>query len=62
VTPSPSESPLQELPPPGEINRRIGILSRELTLLRRLLRLSVAAHHEIKGAHTDPLRQGEVSA
>jgi hypothetical protein len=49
LAPSPTESPLKELPPPGEINQRIGVLSRELTLLRRLLRLSVAAHGETEG-------------
>ncbi len=41
-----SESPIAALPPPGEINQRICVLSRELTLLRKLLRLSMAARDD----------------
>jgi hypothetical protein len=38
-----TDSLLARLPPPAAINQRIGQLSRELSYLRRLLRLSLAA-------------------
>lgn len=39
---------LDKLPPPSHIHAQIGQRLRELTLLRRMLRLSQAAH----GGHT----------
>jgi hypothetical protein len=42
----PNNSPIEQLPPPLTIHQRIGQLCRELTLLRRLLRLSQAAQQE----------------
>jgi hypothetical protein len=38
------DSPLDQLPAPPTIHERMGRLYRELALLRRLLRLSQAAH------------------
>ncbi len=46
------ESPLDQLPPPPTIHRHIGRLCRELTLMRRLLRLSQAAWTERGGYST----------
>jgi hypothetical protein len=43
---SPTASPLDRLPPPLVIHRHMGRLCRELALLRRLLRLSQAAHEQ----------------
>jgi hypothetical protein len=43
---SPTDSPLDQLPPPPAIHERMGRLYRELSLLRRLLRLSQAARQE----------------
>jgi hypothetical protein len=42
----PTDSPLDQLPPPPVIHRHMGRLYRELALLRRLLRLSQAARDE----------------
>ena len=39
----PPEDPLDLIPDPGDIHRRIAAVSRALTILRRLLRLAVAA-------------------
>ena len=59
----PTDSPLRELPPPTIIHKRLGLLYRELALLRRLLRLSQAARDERLVAGTDghvaPQNQGE---
>jgi hypothetical protein len=41
-----ADSLLDKLPPPPVIHRHMGQLYRELTLLRRLLRLSQAARDE----------------
>jgi hypothetical protein len=49
------QSPLTDIPAPGDINRRIGELCRELALLRRLLRLSLAARRNHQaGASRNP--------
>lgn len=40
-------SPLQQLPAPVAVRKRMGQLYRELALLRRLLRLSQAARDEL---------------
>jgi hypothetical protein len=42
----PADSLLCQLPPPPITHERMGQLYRELTLLRRLLRLSQAAREE----------------
>jgi hypothetical protein len=56
---STTDSPLEQLPPPVVIHRRMGHLYRELTLLRRLLRLSQqAARNEQSDA---PSARPEVS-
>lgn len=41
-----AESPLEHIPPPRVVANRIGAALRELTLLRRLLRLSEATYAE----------------
>jgi hypothetical protein len=43
---APHPSPLYQLPPPTLIHQYIGRLYRELTLLRRLLRLSQAVQEQ----------------
>lgn len=56
------DSPLDHLPPPPVIHARMGRLYRELTLLRRLLRLSQAARDAILDPHaaTRPADRQEV--
>ncbi|HEX5272762.1 MAG TPA: hypothetical protein VFW33_19830 [Gemmataceae bacterium] len=46
MSPTETDSPLDRLPPPGAIHQHMGRLYRQLALLRRLLRLSQAAHEE----------------
>jgi hypothetical protein len=46
--------PLDLVPDPGTVHRRIGGLTREAHLLRRLLRLALAARRERE--RRDPLR------
>ena len=53
-----ADSPLDRLPPPVAIHRHIGRLYRELALLRRLLRLSQAAHEQ---RNTRPQARREVT-
>jgi hypothetical protein len=55
---SPTDSPLDRLPPPPVIHRHMGRLYRELALLRRLLRLSQAARDERRGPQSDPQSAG----
>jgi hypothetical protein len=51
---SPHESPLANLPSPVVVHERMGRLYRELTLLRRLLRLSQAT--QLENEH--PMKDG----
>jgi hypothetical protein len=46
MSPIETDSPLDQLPSPPVIHRHMGRLHRELSLLRRLLRLSQAARDE----------------
>jgi hypothetical protein len=46
----PDASPIDLLPPPRVIHARIGKLYRELSLLRRLLRLAQRAEAEMTGS------------
>src|SRR5581483_5968115 len=41
-----AKTPLASIPDPGAIHRRLGAIQREGRLLRRLLRLSLAARDE----------------
>jgi hypothetical protein len=49
------DSLLDQLPPPPVIHRHMGRLYRELTLLRRLLRLSQSARKERSNERPEPL-------
>jgi hypothetical protein len=46
MSPTDAESLLDQLPAPAVVHGHMGRLYRELALLRRLLRLSQAAHQE----------------
>jgi hypothetical protein len=55
---SAADCPLTQLPPPSAIHQRMGALYRELTLLRRLLRLSQAVRHGATGELPPNRREG----
>ena len=46
------DSPLLKIPGPLEINRRIAHLLREVSLLKRLQRLAVAAERDLAQEHS----------
>jgi hypothetical protein len=54
---APAESLLRDIPPPAQIHHRIGELLREVALLRRLLRLALAAQRAAAHAQTGQDRQ-----
>jgi hypothetical protein len=46
MTSSPTNGPLATIPPPPQVRERIGRLTHELSLLRKLLRLSESVHKD----------------
>jgi hypothetical protein len=46
VSTPPTPDPLDLVPDPGAVHRRLGELTRQAQLLRRLLRLALAAREE----------------
>jgi hypothetical protein len=44
----PSDSPLVNLPDPLEIHRRLSTLLREVSLLKRLQRIAIAAQRDLQ--------------
>jgi hypothetical protein len=55
-----NDSPLDQIPPPQAIHQHMGLLYRQLALLRRLLRLSQAARDE--RAQQTAIQERQVSA
>jgi hypothetical protein len=55
---SATESPLTQLPQPPVIHQRIGRLYRELSLLRRLLRLSQAVRETVNYGSPSDIGEG----
>jgi hypothetical protein len=53
-----TDFPLNHLPSPAAIHRQIGKHLRELTLLRRLLRLSQAAKEEARAGRQVAVTEG----
>jgi hypothetical protein len=58
----PADDPLSVIPPVDQVHNRLSEIAREHLLLRRQLRLSLAAHLERERKDREPEQDGKVSA